>query len=188
MEKSAENLLEQYEKFKSILSKVVSESNVEKLDELFGEKILFCPRGTKLEDGGFPGALVEFSLRVASEAKSLAGKFNQPVKSAVKVSLLHELGKIGNLDQDFYIQQDSDWHREKLGQTYKYNDLCSRVSISHRSVWIANQSGIVLTEDELVAILTGQGLHLDENSFYSRGNSLCPLSSCLQASRTISLL
>ena len=159
MEKNAEKLLEQYEKFKSILVKVTNENCVKNLDEIFGEKIVLAPRGIKEDEGGYPGALIDFSLRFASESKSLAGKFKLDPKEAVKVSLLHELGKIGNTEHDFYIQQDSDWHREKLGQSYKYNEQCSRVSVAHRTVWITQTSGIRLSEEETVAILSSQGFH-----------------------------
>ena len=47
----------------------------------------------------------------------LGAKFNL-AKSLVKISLLHELGKLGDPENELYIPQDSDWHREKLGQNY----------------------------------------------------------------------
>ena len=103
----------------------------------------------------------------------------------MKVSLLHEIGRIGDLDHDLYVAQDSDWHREKLGQHFKYNDNCPKMSISHRTLWLCSYLNIDLTQDEYLSIVTSQGLHLPENQFY--GNLNNPIISGLQASRGIVL-
>ena len=39
--------------------------------------------------------------------------------SILKVGLLHDIGKLGTVDHDLFVDQDSSWHREKLGQLYK---------------------------------------------------------------------
>lgn len=187
MENTAEKILNQHQKFSLILSKVCDKEAVEKLIEFFGERIAMAPRSTKHEDGGYPGALLEFSLNVASVSKSISESFNCDVKSLVKVSLLHEIGRIGDLENDFYLEQDSEWHREKLGQHYKYNEKCLKMGISHRTLWILNHFGFSLTQEEYLAILTSQGLHLDENKFYGFDASKNPLIVSLQASRGIVL-
>ena len=179
---SAENLIEQYEKYCSVLKKVADPAAVDRLSEAVGERLVIAPRGTKIEDGGEPGGLLAFSLRVATTAKSMSEHFGN-AKSLVKVSLLHELGKLGDLQDgaDLLIPQESDWHREKLGQTYKYNDACSKMNVAHRTLWWLSHLGFELTREEWMAINVSQGLHLQENQFYA--TSIDGLASGLLAAR-----
>jgi len=165
---SAENLVEQYEKYCDVLSKVSDSGSVARLSEAIGDRLVLAPRGLTAEDGGVPGGLVEFSLRAASAAKSMSRHFGDP-KTLVRVSLLHELGKLGDLCEggDLFLPQESDWHREKLGQMYKYNDVCSRMNVGHRTLWILSHLNFDLTREEWMAINVSQGLHLQENQFYA---------------------
>ena len=84
---SAENLIVQYEKYCDIMKKVADTSIVERLSDEIGERLVMAPRGLTVEDGGTPGALIEFSLAVASAAKALSNHFGD-AKSLVKVFIL----------------------------------------------------------------------------------------------------
>lgn len=180
--KNTEQLVSQFEKYCDVLSKVVGSKSATRLCDELGERLLMCPRGLTEKDGGSPGELITFSLEVASQAKKLASTYGN-TKSLVKVALLHELGRLGGLDagHDLYLVQDSEWHREKLGQTYKYNDSCPKMNISHRSLWILSHYGIEITREEWVAINIAQGMHLPENQFYA--NALESISAGLLAAR-----
>tara|TARA_Y100001963_G_C6637090_1_gene379105 strand:+ start:242 stop:805 length:564 start_codon:yes stop_codon:yes gene_type:complete len=180
----AEQILEQFEKYCDVLKKVIGTPSTEKLGDLFGERLAMSPRGLTEETGGNPGGLVDFGLKVASAAKTLSADFGE-TKSLVKVALLHELGRAGDLTEDLYLIQDSDWHRDKLGQTYKYNEACAKMNIAHRTLWILSHLGIDLTREEWVAINVSQGLHLSENQFYA--NTLNPVAAGLLAARLIVL-
>ena len=129
--KNSEQLISQYEKYVAVLKKVLDSNTVDVLVESLGERLLMCPRGLTEETGGTPGGLVEFSLEVASAVKKMSGS-GENLKSLIKVALLHELGMVGDLDEgtDLYLIQDSDWHRDKLGQVYKYNDKCEKMNIA----------------------------------------------------------
>jgi hypothetical protein len=181
-------IFNQFNRYISILSKVSDEKNVSLLTDKFGERLVLSPRGLTDEDGGSPGSLIEFSLSVAQVAKEIGDKYGN-TKSLVKISLLHELGRLGDFDEgkELYIPQDSDWHRDKLGQNYKYNDSCSKMNISHRTLWLVNNLGFSLTQDEYMAILTSQGFHLTENQFYGKSASKNKTISCFQSARNIVL-
>jgi len=165
---SAENLIKQYKKYCEVLKKVISEDAVTSLTEAVGERLVVCPRGTTLDDGGAPGALIDFSLKVATTAKAMSKHFGD-TKSLVKVSLLHELGKLGDLEEgkDLFVPQESEWHQEKLGQMFKYNEACPKMNVAHRTLWILSSLDISLTREEWMAINVSQGLHLQENQFYA---------------------
>jgi hypothetical protein len=178
--KNSDQLVNQFEKYCDVLKKVVGTPAASRLSDALGQRLLISPRGMTEKDGGAPGSLIEFSLEVASMAKKLSSTFGD-TKSLVKVSLLHELGKVGDLENDLYLIQESDWHREKLGQVYKYNDECSKMNIAHRTLWILSYLQIDLSREEWEAINVSQGLHLPENQFYA--NSLSNISAGLLSSR-----
>ena len=167
--KDSTQLVNQFEKYCDVLKKVIGSEPAKDLCETLGERLLMCPRGLTEDDGGAPGELIAFSLEVASAAKNLSKTFGN-TKSLVKVSLLHELGKIGGLDvdEDLYLIQESEWHREKLGQVYKYNDKCPTMNIAHRTLWLLSHFGIDLSREEWVAVNVSQGMHLPENQFYAK--------------------
>ena len=151
------------------LCKKLSDDNLNKLLDTLGERIVMCPASPREDQyGPYPGGMVEHSLRVTATMRKLnsALEFGIPVQSVIKVGLLHDLGKVGSLDKDYFINQDSDWHREKLGQFYKYNEDLNKMSVSHRTLFLVQHFGITLTNDEWIAIQLAQGSHFEENRFY----------------------
>ncbi len=179
-----QKLLDQYDKYVSLLGRVFDVSQIDELVGKLGERILLCPTGLTSDTGGYPGALVGFSLQVAQKAKEYSSSA-ETVKSAVRVALIHELGKVGDLSEELYISQESDWHREKLGQYYKYSESCSRMNIAHRTLFLLQHFGITLSREEWLAVATSQGLHLSENSFY--GSTASDLIALLQFARSVVL-
>jgi|6_EtaG_2_1085325.scaffolds.fasta_scaffold00372_5 hypothetical protein len=139
------------------------------LDEL-GDRIVMCPsRDRNTWVTCKTGGLVENALNTFRIIRSLdeVMKWNTPIGSLILVSLFYNIGKIGDLDgNDLFLPQDSDWHREKLGQLYKYNPDIERMSTPHQSLFILQSFGVVLSQDEWLAIATSFGPAFDENKFY----------------------
>ena len=65
-------ILEHYEKYYSLLKRVFDSEKVENMFEALGDRIALCPLSHVEAEGGTPGKMVEFSLRVAQKAKFLA--------------------------------------------------------------------------------------------------------------------
>ena len=175
-----ELILELYEKYHSLLKRVFDSEKIDQMFESLGDRIALCPLSHIEDKGGAPGRLVEFSLQVAQKAKSLC-EDSSLIKSIIRVSLVHELGRLGSIDHNLYIEQDSSWHREKLGQTYKFNEDCPRMNIGHRSLYLLQHYGIDLSQEEWIAVLVSQGTHLDESKYYGSHSQM--LSSILQYAR-----
>ena len=151
------------------LCRRLSDHNLNKLLDDLGERLVMCPASAKLDQYcAYPGGLIEHSIAVAGTLRTISDShnLNLSVASILKVSLLHDLGKIGDENSDLFVEQDSSWHREKLGQMYKYNENLGRMSISHRTLWLLQNFGVSLTSDEWLAIQLAQGSHFEENRFY----------------------
>ena len=147
----------------------LSDHGLNTLLETLGERILMCPASPRESQyGAYAGGLAEHSLEVTKVMRDLVQVYalSIPVNSIIKVGLLHDLGKVGDLDKDYFVEQTSDWHRDKLGQVYKYNEELNKMSVSHRTLYLLQYFGVALTNDEWLAIQLAQGSHFEENRFY----------------------
>ena len=93
--------------------------------DVIGERLAVCPASTRdSHHSAFPGGLVDHSLRVLANALKITKAFGWelPKDSLIIGCLFHDLGKVGDVENDYYVPQDSDWHRNKLGEFYKINE------------------------------------------------------------------
>lgn len=137
--------------------------------ETLGDRLALCPYSGREEYGwATPGGLIEYSLGVLNSLRreNEAHKLELTVKSMITVSLFHAIGKVGDLENDLFVPEDSKWHQEKLGQFYKYNEKIGKMTVEHRSVWLLNQIGAKLSREEYLTILLSSGALNDESKFY----------------------
>ena len=165
---TVEDLESQWETYEKLCNRF-SDDSLNNLLEALGERLILCPASTRLEQvGSYPGGLIQHSLHVTANMRKLKKAYESDIQvnSILKVGLLHDLGKVGDTTNDYFVEQDSDWHREKLGQMYKYNEDLNKMSTSHRTLYLLQHFGVTLTKDEWIAIQLAQGSHFEENRFY----------------------
>lgn len=131
------------------------------------ERIMLAPASTKLEFVcAYPGGLVENSLRVLSlfaKTRTAYGVVEQlPGSSLILTSLFHDIGKIGTATDQYYLDEDSSWHREKLGQMYKINEKLQYISPGQLSLIHLTSNGVQLTVEEWYAISSIRENNKDE--------------------------
>ena len=175
MSLSPEDISANFDKFRSLCEKLGdrSETALTMVDSL-GEQLALCPASSRKDyHNCMPGGLTEHSLRVLSNAMKLVKSFGWtvPKDSLIISCLFHDIGKVGLANDDgtvsdYYIPQESDWHREKLGELYKYNKEMQYMSTPQRSVHMCQQFGLKLKTDEYLSILLNDGFVLDENKPY----------------------
>lgn len=125
----------------------------------------------------YTGGLVVHSVEVTvSLIKAFENYFNCRVDdetkaSLAKVGLFHDLGKIGDLDNPFYLAQHSDWHRQKLGQLYIQNDAIVLKNHAQGSIFLLQSFEVKLDINEFQAILGHDGQYIDDNK--SMKNNEC---------------
>jgi putative nucleotidyltransferase with HDIG domain len=167
MSLSPEDIASNFEKYRSFMEKLGdrSEAALALVDSL-GERLALCPASSRKEyHNAFPGGLVEHSLRVLTNALKLCKTFGWdiPKESLIIGALVHDIGKVGDHEHDYYVPQDSDWHRDKLGEMYKHNKAMQYMTVSDRSVWLCQHFGLKLTQEEFLAIKLNDG-HFDETN------------------------
>lgn len=133
----------------------------------FAERACMAPASSRVEyHNCFPGGFVDHSLRVLKYTVELAATFKTKVsrETLILSALFHDWGKIGTLEDDYYLRQESDWHR-KRGQLYVNN---SKIKMSNAQLGLFNlsQFNIKLSEEEYMAILLNDGQYAEENKRY----------------------
>ena len=81
-------------------------------------------------------------------------------------ALNHDLGKIGDMNHEYYVPNPSEWHRKNQGKIYNVNPDIQNMSVPHRSLWLLQEFGIKYSQNEMIAIMTHDGLYDDGNATY----------------------
>jgi len=132
-------------------------------------EFFLAPASSRAEfHGCYVGGLCDHSLRVAANvqtiAKALAPGVYDP-KQLVFLGLMHDLGKVGDVNIPMYIPNPSDWHRNK-GMLYEINKDLPYMPICDRTMFLLQKFGIPLTNDEYIAIRISDGPYEKANEKY----------------------
>lgn len=145
-----------------------SDAALAMLDAL-GMRLCLCPASAKADfHNAFPGGLVDHSLRVLGNAVkyAVAHEWKLPKDSLIIAACLHDLGKVGDHKNDYYVEQTDDWRRNKLGEEYTYNRDMQFMSVPQRGIFLCQHYGLRLTQDEQLAITLNDGFVTEENKQY----------------------
>lgn len=142
---------------------------VTRLVEALAVQISTAPASTRVDyHDCFPGGLVSYSLRVLKLAKTLNDSFemNCSAESMILVSLFHAIGKAGDLHGPMYLEEESEWHREKLGKHFKIREGMQKMPVPDRSLYLLQHFGVQLEQDEWLAIKLSDGRYRKEHDSY----------------------
>ena len=119
------------------------------------------------------GGYVEHVLHVtdcALKIKKLweedGASINFTDEELIFAAMHHDLGKVGDLDEDYYIPQDSEWHRKNRGEIFKHNPKLQYMSVTDRAIFLLNHFGIPMTQWEYIGLRLTDGLYEEANKTY----------------------
>lgn len=172
-----------WEKYSSLLQRLEDE-NINNFLEAEGQRLLECSYSQRSNEPfcGIAG-VIEYSLLLASTAKSMlsALKWNVPMTSVIKCALLSEAGRTGTLTRNRFKNTESEWHIEKLGQYYDWDETCPKYSVQHMTLFKLQHFGIKLSWEEWQAISLMTSMSSEENKFY--GYTTSKLATLMMMSR-----
>lgn len=158
-----------WQKYSNLLEKLKSE-NVVNLINTWDQRIIMSSYSQREKEPfcGI-GGLVEYSLELAKKSNDIAVALNYDINKAsiIKCCLLSILGKVGNLKQDRFVECTSEWHQNKLGQYYDWNEECEKYQTNDMTLFILQRFNIVLSWEEWQAISLLKDLSSEQNKFYS---------------------
>jgi len=143
--------------------------------EKYQERIMLMPAAHKKEyHNAFPGGYVEHINRVvrcALKQYDLWSDEGADMTTFTKEELVfsainHDLGKMGDENEESYIPQTDKWRKEKLGEDYMFNTKVPFASVPDRGLFLLQSHGIQYTFNEMLAIQTHDGLYDEGNKKY----------------------
>lgn len=172
-----EQILENLNKFYSIIDKYVTGDRKDKLIDFYKgieETLAMSPASTRIDHHNcFAGGYIDHVIRVIEAALVLEKVWdrfgqtkNYTTEELVFSGINHDLGKLGTNEQPMYLPNDSQWHVEKQGMVYKYNPNITHMRVSDRSLFYLQKAGIEVSENEFLAIKLHDGLYEEANKSY----------------------
>jgi hypothetical protein len=178
MKITAEQIIENWDKLISRIDGYITEprrSNLKTFYEKYSERIMLMPAAHKKEyHNAFPGGYVDHVLRVIDCAIKINNVWvemgvdtsSYSIEELVFSALNHDLGKIGDEENESYIPQTDQWRKEKLGEDYMFNTKLQFASVPDRGLFLLQSNGIPYTFNEMIAIQTHDGLYDEGNKKY----------------------
>ena len=175
---TAEQILLNWDSLMSRIDIYISEPRRSQLKTFYNnyqERITMMPASYKKEyHNAFPGGYVDHVIRVIDSALKLNNVWVEmgvdtstyTIEELVFSALNHDLGKIGDEQNESYIPQTDKWRQEKLGEDYMFNDKLAFASVPDRSLFLLQSNGIMYTFNEMVAIQTHDGIYDEGNKKY----------------------
>ena len=138
------------------------------------ERFALMPASNKIQyHNCFPGGYVDHVNRVVTAALKIDAVWRElgvfdtyTTEELVFSAINHDLGKFGTVEHASYIEQTDQWRRDKLNETYMFNDKLEYMSVPDRGLWLLNEAGILVTKNELLAIKLHDGLYDEANKPY----------------------
>jgi len=151
--------------------------NLLKMYDDFKERMMFAPASAK---GHFHNAMpagyvehilhiIQFSLQLKEVWTNNGADINFTDEELVFAAMHHDLGKVGDLEHDYYIPQTSEWHRINQGAIYTHNPELQYMKVPDRGLWLLQHYGVKVTNKEYIGIKLTDGLYDDANTAYLKG-------------------
>lgn len=169
--------VDQLQKMIKIAEDNFSSERFEKVEVLFNhfaERMVSAPASGKVHyHNAYPGGYLDHVhnviagvFQMSKTMKGMGVVIDFTMEEAVFAAMFHDLGKLGDLEEPYYIPQTSDWHREKRGELYTHNTALPFMQVPDRALQLLNHFGIKVTPKEWKAILISDGLYAEGNKPY----------------------
>jgi len=174
-----EQLEANYNRFIAAIKKVFTGDRLEKLlhmyspDEL-GNELAMAPASGKLNfHSAYPGGYIDHVMNVATNAYKIkkmfeasGGIINFTDEELLFAAFHHDLGKLGDGKEPYYLPQTSEWHQKNKKEYFTHNPKLQYFDVTDRAFWLLNQYGIKYTQKEQLGIHMADGLYNDATKKY----------------------
>ena len=178
MKLTAEQIQSNWKKFNSNISKYITGDRKQKLLDFYKkyeERIILMPASHKKEyHSAFPGGYVDHVNRVVDASLKMYDVWKEfgmdtstfTIEELVFSAINHDLGKMGDAQNESYIPQTDQWRRDKLGEEYVHNKKIAFAAVPDRGLFLLQSHDIKYTFNEMLAIQTHDGLYDSANEKY----------------------
>ena len=176
-ELTPEQIQENWNQLIQLINDNFSGERLERLLEMydyFEERMCLAPAsGKEHYHNAYVGGYVEHVLHVVELAVEIkesweknGATINFTDEELVFAALHHDLGKVGDLAEDYYVVQDNNWFVEKRGEYFKHNPKLQFMTVTDRAVFLLQHFGIPMTELEYIGLRLTDGMYEEANKNY----------------------
>ena len=148
--------------------------NLLKMYHYFEDRMCIAPAsGKEHYHNAYVGGYVEHVLHVIDCAVQLkevweknGAMINFTDEELIFAAMHHDLGKVGDLNHDYYIPNDSDWHRKNQGMIFTHNPKLQYMTVTDRAIFLLNHFGVKYSEWEYIGLRLTDGLYEEANKNY----------------------
>ena len=172
-----QQILDNWNKLIKLIEDTFDGERKDKLLEMykyFEDRMVTAPASGKAAyHNAMIGGYVEHVLHVTDCAiqikklwESNGAMINFTDEELIFAAMHHDLGKVGDLNQDYYIPQDSEWHRKNRGEIFKHNPKLQYMSVTVRAIFILNHFGVTMSQWEYIGLRLTDGMYEEANKSY----------------------
>ena len=176
-ELTPEQIQHNWSNLRQIIDVNFSGDRLERLNEMydyFEERMVLAPASGKehfhnCHVGGYVEHVLHITL-LTLQIKELWEKNDATIdfteEELVFAALHHDLGKVGDLAEDYSKVQDNSWFVKNRGEYYTHNDNLNYMSVTDRAMWLLQHFGIKMSEKEYLGLKLTDGMYEDANKSY----------------------
>lgn len=172
-----QQLSENWIKFNQNIKDYIQQPRQQKLLDFYKqyeERIILMPASSKTAYhncfvGGYVdhiNRVVDGALKLSKVWESIGVEKNYSDEELVFSAINHDLGKMGTAEQEAYLPNSSQWHKDNRGELYEYNTKIAFMSVPDRSLYLLTQHGITYSENEYLSIKLHDGIYEEANKPY----------------------
>ena len=148
--------------------------NLNKMYDYFEDRMCMAPAsGKEHYHYAHVGGYVEHVLHIIDYAQQIkhtweknGATINFTDEELIFAAMHHDLGKVGDLEHDYYIPNDSDWHRKNQGMLFKHNPKIEYMTVTDRALWLLQHFGVSMTQNEFIGLRLTDGMYEEANKSY----------------------
>jgi len=176
-ELTPEQIQENWNQLRQLINDTFKDERLEKLNHMydyFETRMCVAPAsGKEHYHNAHVGGYVEHVLHVIDCAVKLkklwedgGATINFSDEELIFAAKHHDLGKVGDMKNDYYIPQESEWHRKNQGSIFTHNGELQYMTVTDRAIWLLQHFEIPMSEWEYVGLRLTDGLYEEANKSY----------------------
>ena len=176
-ELTAEKIQENYDSLLNTIQLHITGDRKEKVLKMHNDmkdRFMMAPASAKEHyHNAMYGGYVDHILRVVDLSLKIKDLWEQngcqidfTDEELVFSALHHDLGKVGDLEHDYYIPQDNEWRRKNMGEIFTHNPKCEYMSVTDRAFYLLQAYDIPINKKEFIGIRLTDGMYEEANKSY----------------------
>ena len=162
---------------RTIINNTFSGDRLERLNKMyddFEDRMVVAPASAKKAfHNAMVGGYVEHILHVINMSKQIkdvwvsnGAMINFTDEELIFAAMHHDLGKVGDLEHDYYVPNESEWHRKNQGAIYTHNKELQHMTVTDRAIFLLGHFRIPMSESEYIGLRLTDGMYEEANKAY----------------------